>query len=92
GKQRAANSRDYIVLIYDLKAISNWLKKIAPNYGEYIFINQDNQVIASSKTALNTAISASEHWPNVAIDMSKNNHSHLVQEATNLPIYTRFYE
>ncbi|KPW03790.1 response regulator [Pseudoalteromonas sp. P1-8] len=92
GKQRAANSRDYIVLIYDLKAISNWLKKIAPNYGEYIFINQDNQVIASSKTEPNTAISASEHWPNVAIDMSKNNHSHLVQEATNLPIYTRFYE
>ena len=92
GKQRAVNSRDYIVLIYDLKAISSWLKKIAPNYGEYIFINQDNQVIASSKTALNTAISASEHWPNVAVDMRKNNHSHLVQEATNLPIYTRFYE
>lgn len=92
GKQRAANSLDYIVLIYDLEAISSWLKKIAPNYGEYIFINQDNQVIASSKAALNTAISTSEHWPNAAVDMRKSNHSHLVQEATNLPIYTRFYE
>ncbi len=92
GKQRTANSRDYIVLIYDLKEISNWLRKIAPSHGEYIFINQDNQVIASSKSVLSSAIHVTHYWPNVVVGMAKSSDSYLVQATDNLPIYTRFYE
>lgn len=40
GRQRERNSSDYIILIYDLQAISGWLNKITSKQGEYVFINQ----------------------------------------------------
>ncbi|MCO7249562.1 response regulator [Pseudoalteromonas sp. Ps84H-4] len=92
GKQRATDSQDYIVLIYDLEAISLWLKKIAPSDGEFIFINQDNQVIASSKEILKSAINATGYWPDIVESSGSRYQSHFVQDTTNLPIHTRFHE
>ena len=96
GKKRTATSHDYIILIYDLEAISNWLQKIAPPQGEYIFINQHNQVIASSDVRLNSAVGAGDYWPEpMIIDIkrpAKKSHSYLVQTSDNLPIHTQFYE
>ena len=53
GRQREVASHDYIILIYDVQAISTWLKKISPvNGGEYVFMNQSHQIIASSKNTI----------------------------------------
>ncbi|WP_199524733.1 PAS domain-containing hybrid sensor histidine kinase/response regulator [Pseudoalteromonas sp. bablab_jr011] len=92
GKRRALQSDDYIILIYDLEAISKWLMKTAPSNGEYIFINQDNQVIASSSKILKTAINADDYWPESEINKNTKSHSHLVQPSSDLPIYTRYFE
>ncbi|MDX1360705.1 MAG: hybrid sensor histidine kinase/response regulator, partial [Pseudoalteromonas tetraodonis] len=94
GRQRELNSSDYIVLIYDLQAISSWLKKITSKQGEYVFINQENEIIASSQQPINQAIKLSTYWPNIKSPSQKSNARadslFLIQPSKKNPIHLAF--
>ncbi|WP_372762656.1 ATP-binding protein [Pseudoalteromonas sp.] len=96
GRQQDVNSDDYILLIYDVQAISNWLKKVSPQQGEYIFMNQYHEVIASSQQLLTQAQRLNQYWPALSVHYDntkvlKNNHF-LMQPIANYPIHAAFYE
>lgn len=94
GRQREFNSSDYIVLIYDLQATSSWLKKITSKQGEYVFINQENEIIASSQQPINQAIKLSTYWPNIKSPSQKSNARadslFLIQPSKKNPIHLAF--
>ncbi|MGP4985740.1 ATP-binding protein [Pseudoalteromonas nigrifaciens] len=96
GRQQDINSQDYIVLIYDLQAISNWLKKVSPQQGEYIFMNQYHEVIASSQKLINKAVKLNQYWPAVLIEHNNTKevkgNQFLMQPIGNYPIHAAYYE
>lgn len=98
GRKKQPNSSDYIILIYDLEAMSSWLKKVAPSEGEYVFMNQSHQVIASSVKQLNEATALKDYWPELAhnnekINLVNNKNAQFFMQAMgNLPIHAAFYE
>lgn len=98
GRKRQPNSSDYIILIYDVETMSSWLKKVAPSVGEYVFMNQSHQVIASSVNQLNEATALKDYWPQLSHDDQSLNTKHkteaqfFMQAMGNLPIHAAFYE
>ena len=98
GRKKQPNSSDYIILIYDLKAMSSWLRKVASSEGEYVFMNQSHQVIASSVKSLNEATELKDYWPNLAHNNKKMNLANntqalfFMQAMGDLPIHAAFYE
>lgn len=94
GRQRERNSSDYIILIYDLQAISGWLNKITSKQGEYVFINQANQIIASSRQSINQAINFSTYWPQINTRSPKlttlSEPLFLIQPSDQTPIHLGF--
>lgn len=97
GRQRSSGSADYIILIYDVQAISEWLKKISPNSGEYVFMNQSHQIIASSKQVIEQATELKNYWPDLPQQHSKktvlaSDSNYFMQPMDELPIHAAFYE
>ena len=97
GRQRELDSRDYIIVIYDVEVISAWLKKVTPNQGEYIFVNRFDQVVASTKNAIAEGITLKEYWPEMAASQQKltvltSGTNFFMQPKSNLPIHAAFYE
>lgn len=98
GRKRQPNSSDYIILIYDVETMSSWLKKVAPSVGEYVFMNQSHQVIASSVNQLNEVTALKDYWPQLSHDDQSLNTKHkteaqfFMQAMGNLPIHAAFYE
>ncbi|WP_457934426.1 response regulator [Pseudoalteromonas sp. SCSIO 43210] len=97
GRQRELGSSDYIILIYDVQAMSTWLKKVSPNHGEYVFMNQFHHIIASSKNLIDEAIDLKTYWPNIAAPDNKltiltSNTNYFMQPMGNLPIHAAFHE
>lgn len=98
GRKAHNNSQHYIVLIYDLAAISGWLQKVAPSEGEYIFINQQQQVIASSTSELTQKEALVNYWPSAeflshssgVLDKQKN--IYIYRPDRQLPINVAFYQ
>ncbi|MFY8326440.1 ATP-binding protein [Pseudoalteromonas sp. ZZD1] len=94
GQRRSVTSRDYVILIYDLQAVSAWLEKISLDSGEYIFVTDSQQVIASSSGAIDKYSQLKQYWP---ISIKRNtgfNHDSLVifQSPERQPVYAGFYE
>ncbi|TMO10913.1 ATP-binding protein [Pseudoalteromonas sp. S558] len=98
GRQREIDSHDYIILIYDIQTISAWLKKISPaSSGEYVFMNQFHQIIASSKNEIAQATKLKPYWPKLAEHHQKStvltsDKNYFMQAMGNLPIHAAFYE
>lgn len=98
GRARNVGSKHYIVLIYDLAAISGWLKKIAPSRGEYIFINQQQQVIASSTAQLKNKTALLSYWPSAdflsvnTTRRDKSDNIYIFKQDERLPINAAFYQ
>ncbi|MBB1453709.1 PAS domain-containing hybrid sensor histidine kinase/response regulator [Pseudoalteromonas sp. SG43-5] len=97
GRQRSTGSADYIILIYDVQAISGWLKKVSPNSGEYVFMNQSHQIIASSKQIIEQATALKNYWPDLADHQSQktvltSDSNYFMQPMDALPIHAAFYE
>lgn len=98
GRKRQPNSSDYIILIYDVETMSSWLKKVAPSVGEYVFMNQSHQVIASSVNQLSEVTALKDYWPQLSHDVQSLNTKHkteaqfFMQAMGNLPIHAAFYE
>ena len=98
GRQREIGSHDYIILIYDVQAISAWLKKISPvNGGEYVFMNQSHQIIASSKNSIDQVIELEPYWPKLDEFHKKStvltgDNNYFMQAVGALPIHAAFYE
>lgn len=97
GRQLAFGSNNYIILIYDVQAISEWLKKVSPSSGEYIFMNQSHQVIASSVNLIANATDLKSYWPMLKAEQQKltvltGNNNYFMQPIDNLPIHAAFYE
>ena len=98
GLAHEQGSEDYIILIYDLAAISNWLQKIAPSSGEYVFLNDQQKVIASSLNEIKNNVSLAEHWPSANLtntpvaQSDKFDNITLIQAQQQLPIYAAYFE
>ncbi|OUS70201.1 hybrid sensor histidine kinase/response regulator [Pseudoalteromonas sp. A601] len=97
GQRRSATSRDYVILIYDLQLVSAWLAKISSDSGEYIFITESQQVIASSTKAVKTYSQLNQYWPILNIDKTlekrfNDNSLVLFQPPQRQPVYAGFYE
>lgn len=95
GQAREQGSEDYIILIYDLAAVSNWLQKISPSSGEYIFLNDQQKVIASSLNEIKTAVPLVQHWPSASLADERAqgvDNITLIQAQKQLPIYAAYFE
>ncbi|WKD25065.1 ATP-binding protein [Pseudoalteromonas sp. KG3] len=95
GHAREQGSEDYIILIYDLAAVSNWLQKISPSSGEYIFLNDQQKVIASSLNEIKTAVPLVQHWPSASLADERAqgvDNITLIQAQKQLPIYAAYFE
>ncbi|WP_404341056.1 ATP-binding protein [Pseudoalteromonas mariniglutinosa] len=93
GRKQTANSDDYIILIYDLARVSMWLNSIAPEAGEYVFLNQAEQVLASSKKAVKQVTNINEYWPAAATDtIFDNNSNYFSSSPSDSPVYARYFE
>ncbi|MDQ9092273.1 ATP-binding protein [Pseudoalteromonas haloplanktis] len=97
GRAREQGSEDYIILIYDLAAVSSWLHKISPSNGEYIFLNNDKNIIASSLNEIK-GVPLAEYWPMASLtnsSISKGaglSNITFVQAQKQLPIYAGYFE
>ncbi|MBQ4856689.1 ATP-binding protein [Pseudoalteromonas sp. MMG007] len=97
GRQRDIGSSDYIILIYDVQAISGWLSKVSPSKGEYVFMNQSHQIIASSKNLIEKAVQPKSYWPNLAehsqaTTVLSSDSNFFMQPMGDLPIHAAYYE
>ncbi|MEL0646613.1 ATP-binding protein [Pseudoalteromonas agarivorans] len=97
GRQRDIGSSDYIILIYDVQAISGWLSKVSPSKGEYVFMNQSHQIIASSKNLIEKAVQLKSYWPNLAehsqaTTVLSGDSNFFMQPMADLPIHAAYYE
>lgn len=98
GRKAHRNSQEYIVLIYDLAAISGWLEKVAPSEGEFIFINQQQQVIASSTAELTQKKALVSYWPSAEFlansdnIMDKQKNIYIYKPDRQIPINVAFYQ
>ncbi|MEL0641482.1 ATP-binding protein [Pseudoalteromonas aliena] len=97
GRQRDLGSDDYIILIYDISLISAWLSKVSPNNGEYVFMNQSHQVIASSKHLIDHPVEFRLYWPDLLAGghtevILTSDSNFLMQPMADLPIHAAFYE
>ncbi|MDO6465576.1 PAS domain-containing hybrid sensor histidine kinase/response regulator [Pseudoalteromonas carrageenovora] len=97
GRQRDIGSSDYIILIYDVQAISAWLSKVSPSSGEYVFMNQSHQIIASSKNVIEKAVQLESYWPNLVEHTKEatvlaSNSNFFMQPMADLPIHAAYYE
>ncbi|MGO2129715.1 MAG: ATP-binding protein [Pseudoalteromonas prydzensis] len=97
GHAREQGSEDYIMLIYDLAAFSNWLQKISPSSGEYIFLNDQQKVIASSRNEIKNGVPLTEYWPLASITNklvkgdARFGNLTLLQAQKQLPIYVGYF-
>lgn len=97
GHAREQGSEDYIMLIYDLAAFSNWLQKISPSSGEYIFLNDQQKVIASSRNEIKKGVPLTEYWPLASITNkpvkgdARFGNLTLLQAQKQLPIYVGYF-
>ncbi|MBQ4832873.1 response regulator [Pseudoalteromonas sp. MMG010] len=97
GRQREKGSSDYIILIYNIAELSHWLKKVSPDSGEYIFMNQAHQVIASSTKAINSQVALDDYWPGLVqhhdgVTVENNSSYFFMQSIGDLPIHSGFHE
>ena len=98
GHLREQGSDDYIILIYDLAAVSNWLQKISPSSGEYIFLNAKQQIIASSRNEIEQDVPLTEYWPSASFANKRGKGSGrfdnitMLQVQNQLPIYAGYFE
>lgn len=96
GQRREVTSQDYVILIYDLQAVAAWLKKISATNGEYVFITQSQQVIASSTKNFVLYQQLKQYWPSantaLASRFDDNNNLMIFQQAKRQPVYMGFYE
>lgn len=98
GHARERGSEEYIILIYDLAAVASWLKKIAPSSGEYIFLNDQQEVITSSRNEIKQGVPLTAYWPlaspadKPAKGMDKLGNVFLLQAQNQLPIYVGYFE
>ncbi len=94
GRAHERGSEDYIILIYDLSAVSQWLKKISPRSGEYIFLNSAQHVIISSLYDIEEDMPLTQYWPSAKAPLTKlNNQGNLtlLQAQKQLPIYAGYF-
>ncbi|MBB1505328.1 response regulator [Pseudoalteromonas sp. SG41-1] len=94
GRAREQGSEDYIILIYDLSAVSQWLKKISPRSGEYIFLNSAQHVIISSLYDIEEDTPLAEYWPSAKASLAElDNQGNLtlLQAQKQLPIYAGYF-
>ncbi len=94
GQRRSVTSRDYVILIYDLQAVSAWLEKISLDSGEYIFVTDSQQVIASSSRAIKKHAQLEQYWPMSITGNTGSDDDSLVifQSPERQPVYAGFYE
>lgn len=98
GKQREQGSQDYIILIYDLGAVSDWLRKISSKNGEYIFLTEANTVIASSVNEIGNVSELDQYWsssrPVKPMQGEWDSRDNLVvfQDKKRQPVYAAYFE
>ena len=96
GRQVETGSSDYIIVIYDVAVLSQWLKNVSPKHGEFVFLNTLNQIIVSSKQTLSKAIDIDVYWPDMvnqqSLLLSENKSNYFIQPKANLPIYAAYYQ
>lgn len=98
GQRRTPISNDYVILIYDLQAISAWLNKISSDSGEFILLTESHHIIASSAKTIQSTQHLNQHWPDILWTDSalpvrdKNNQLLLFQQSNKQPVMLGFYE
>lgn len=98
GQRRSSNSNDYVILIYDLQAVSAWLNKISSDRGEYIFLTESRHVIASSTQTIQSTQLLKHYWSEVLLtgsalqEQSNDSQLLLFQQPHMQPVTLGFYE